>query len=146
MRDLERNKHIGRLYRLKHKNSEMPKVTYLNKLSAEQLVPYLAHDNGWHRDTAKQLIVMKQDKSVIALLTNMAITSTNHLAQINALWTLEGLGVVDLKTLQQAAKTNNAKVKRSIYRLAEYLPNNNQVLNNWLMAEQNKPIKNLPMF
>ncbi len=143
MRDLERNKHIGRLYRLKHKNSKMPKVTYLNKLSAEQLVPYLAHDNGWHRDTAKQLIVMKQDKSVIELLTNMAITSTNHLAQINALWTLEGLGVVDLKTLQQAAKTNNAKVKRSIYRLAEYLPNNNQVLNNWLMAEAKQANKEL---
>ena len=121
-RDLERNKHIGRLYRLKHKNSPMPEVTYLNGLSPAQLLPFLGHDNGWHRDMAKQLLVMKQDKSVVEALTTMATLSKNHLAQINALWTLEGLGVVEFETLKAAAKTNHNKVKRSAYRLVETLP------------------------
>lgn len=134
-RDLERNKHIGRLYRLKHKSSAMPEVEYLNGLSARQLLPYLGHDNGWHRDTAKQLLVMKQDKSVVNALTSMATTASNHLAQINALWTLEGLGEVEFNTLQAAAKNAHHKVKRSIYRLAEYLPSSEQQLATWLKAE-----------
>ena len=91
-RDLLHNQHIGRLYRIKYKgtdtkknqsvkeNTQLKKITYLHKLSAAQLIPFLSHSNGWHRDTAKQLIVMKQDKSVINALKTMAISHTDHLA------------------------------------------------------------------
>ncbi|WP_077342171.1 PVC-type heme-binding CxxCH protein [Pseudocolwellia agarivorans] len=132
-RDLERNKHIGRLYRLKHKSSEVKKVDYLNNLTATQLVPYLAHSNGWHRDMAQQLIVMKQDKSVINALKTMAISHSDHLARIKALWTLEGLNALDLDLLKKAVQVQQSpeltnvftqafinKIKRSVYRLSEH--------------------------
>lgn len=142
-RDLERNKHIGRLYRLKHKSSELKKVDYLNNLSAPQLLPYLAHSNGWHRDMAQQLIVMKQDKSVINVLKNMSISHSDHLARIKALWTLEGLNALDLDLLKKASQVQISKtfsdafinkVKRSVYRLSEHLTTTPQ-LTQWIENE-----------
>src|SRR6185503_1921253 len=57
---------------------------------ASQLVAHLAHPNGWWRDTAQQLIVLRQDKSVVPALQTIVRTSKNQLARFHALWTLEG--------------------------------------------------------
>ena len=43
----------------------------LNETPA-QLVAHLSHPNGWWRDTAQQLLVLKQDKSVAPALRKMA--------------------------------------------------------------------------
>ncbi|WAJ71280.1 PVC-type heme-binding CxxCH protein [Catenovulum adriaticum] len=134
MRDLERSKHIGRLYRLKYKNAPLPKVDYLNDLSATELVPFLTHNNGWHRDMAQQLLVMKQDKSAIAELKKLSLNTTNPLAQIKALWTLEGLGIVDFELIKQVSTSANSKVKRSLYRLVELLPTNGQI-KTWVQTQ-----------
>lgn len=141
MRDLERSKHVGRLYRLKHKNSELPDVAYLENLSAIELVPFLAHDNGWHRDMAQQLLIMQQDKSAVPALQKMAIESNNHLAQIKALWALEGLYSITFETLQAAEKNSHDKVKRSIYRLLELLPNTPKNIDRWLLAQAKNATK-----
>ena len=37
-----------------------------------QLVAHLTHPNGWWRDTAQQLLVLKQDKSVVPALQQIA--------------------------------------------------------------------------
>ena len=42
----------------------------LNETPA-QLVAHLSHPNGWWRDTAQQLLVLKQDKSVVPALQQM---------------------------------------------------------------------------
>ena len=60
-----------------------------------QLVAHLSHPNGWWRDTAQQLLVLKQDKSVVPALQTLVRTSKNLLARFHALWTLEGLGALD---------------------------------------------------
>ena len=67
----------------------------LNETPA-QLVAHLSHPNGWWRDTAQQLLVLKQDKSVVpALEAGGDARRRNQLARIHALWTLEGLGALD---------------------------------------------------
>ncbi|WAJ72006.1 PVC-type heme-binding CxxCH protein [Catenovulum adriaticum] len=134
MRDLARNKHIGRLYQLKHKNSAVPKVDYLNGLTPAQLVKYLNHENGWHRDMAQQLLVMKQDKSAVDGLKNLALTTVNPIAKIKALWTLEGLGVIDFELIKQVSVSANSKVKRSLYRLVELVPTNEKI-KHWLQSQ-----------
>ena len=48
------------------------------------------HPNGWWRDTAQQLLVLEQDKSVVPALQLMARSSKNLLARFHAMWTLEG--------------------------------------------------------
>src|SRR5262249_41152201 len=47
------------------------------------------------RDMAQRLLVLKQDKSVVPALQQMARSSDNPLARIHAVWTLEGLGALD---------------------------------------------------
>ena len=42
--------------------------------SAAQLVAHLSHQNGWWRDTAQQLLVQRQDKSVVPALQNLVRT------------------------------------------------------------------------
>jgi mono/diheme cytochrome c family protein len=63
--------------------------------TAATLVQYLQHPNGWWRDTAQKLLVLRQDKSVVPALKSMVRSSTNQLGRIHALWTLEGLQALD---------------------------------------------------
>ena len=69
-----------------------------------QLVAHLEHPNGWWRDTAQKLLVLRQDKSVVPALKTMARTSSNQLARIHALWTLEGLGALDAALVRELMK------------------------------------------
>ena len=49
----------------------------MNDETPAQLVTHLGHPNGWWRDTAQQLLVLKQDKSVVPALQDLLKTSTN---------------------------------------------------------------------
>ena len=75
----------------------------LNETPA-QLVPHLSHQNGWWRDTAQQLLVQRQDKSVVPALQNLVRTSDNLVARFHALWTLEGLGALDVALVREQMK------------------------------------------
>jgi mono/diheme cytochrome c family protein len=85
----------GRVWRLTYdgipRDRTPPRM--LNEAPA-QLVAHLSHPNGWWRDTAQQLLVLKQDKSVAPALQAIVRTSKNPLARAHALWTLEGLGAL----------------------------------------------------
>lgn len=70
--------------------------------SPAQLVSHLDHPNGWWRDNAQKQLVILGDKTVVPVLKQIAagkrgtLTSKpSHLAQIHALWTLEGLDSAD---------------------------------------------------
>ena len=69
-------------------------VPRMHNETAAQLVTHLSHPNGWWRDTAQQLLVLKQNKSVVPALRTIVKTSPNLLARFHALWTLEGLGAL----------------------------------------------------
>jgi mono/diheme cytochrome c family protein/glucose/arabinose dehydrogenase len=86
----------GRVWRLTYEGM-LPDRTRPRMLdeTPAQLVAHLSHPSGWWRDTAQQLIVLKQDRSVSPALEHIVQTSTNALARVHALWTLEGLN--DLK-------------------------------------------------
>jgi mono/diheme cytochrome c family protein len=90
----------GRVWRLTYdgiaRDATQPRM--LNETPA-QLVGHLSHPNGWWRDTAQQLLVLGQDRSVVPALRTMAAGAIgeggNPLARVHALWTLEGLGALD---------------------------------------------------
>ena len=86
----------GRVWRLTY-DGMAPDRTRPRMLqeTAAQLVRHLSHPGGWWRDTAQQLLVLKQDRSVVPALRQMLRTPTNPLARAHALWTLEGLGSLD---------------------------------------------------
>src|SRR5262249_32068071 len=78
-----------------------------------QLVSHLAHPNGWWRDMAQRLLILKQDKSVVPALQQMARSSAEAglLARFHALWTLEGLGALDAPLVREMMKDRNPRVR-----------------------------------
>jgi mono/diheme cytochrome c family protein/glucose/arabinose dehydrogenase len=89
--------------------------------TAAQLVPHLAHQNGWWRDTAQQLLVQRQDKSVVPALVSMLTTSDNLLARFHALWTLEGLGALDAALVREQMKDPSPRMRVQAIRASETL-------------------------
>ena len=117
---LDKNTGKGRIYRLVHKDFEAgPQPRLLDETTA-QLVAHLAHPNGWWRDTAQKLIILREDrKSVIPALEEMARENPSELGRLHALWTLEGIGKVDPKLLAHALRDPASIVRTSAVRIAE---------------------------
>ncbi len=120
-RNLESNPRMGRIYRIKYKDNPLGAAPQMLGKSAVDLVPYLAHDNGWWRDTAQQLIIDRGDRSAIAPLNAMAANQSKPLGQIHALWTLEGLGAVNTGAISSALASNDPHVLEMAIRLTEKL-------------------------
>src|SRR4030095_3871128 len=92
----------------------------LNETPA-QLVAHLSHPNGWWRDTAQQLLVLKQDKSVVPALQTIVRTSKNELARFHALWTLEGLGALSPTLTREMLRDADPQMRIQAVRASETL-------------------------
>ena len=82
---------------------------------------HLTHPNGWWRDTAQQLLVLKRDKSVVPALERLARTSTNLPGRFHALWTLEGLGALDAGLARQLMEDTEPRMRIQAIRASETL-------------------------
>ena len=92
----------------------------MNNETPAQLVT-LSHPNGWWRDTAQQLLVLKQDQSVVPALVAIVKTSTNLLARFHALWTLEGLGSLKPALVRQLMEDTEPRMRIQAIRASETL-------------------------
>ncbi|MBB6328414.1 mono/diheme cytochrome c family protein/glucose/arabinose dehydrogenase [Algoriphagus iocasae] len=112
----------GRIWRLTYegmpRNTEKPRM--YEETSAE-LIRHLENPNGWWRDQAQQLMILNQDKSIVPDLEKMAKTSSNELARIHAIWTLEGLNSLDLELVRALFKDANPKIRIAALRASETL-------------------------
>lgn len=111
----------GRIWRLVHDTTKPVAAPRLLEASPADLVATLEHPNGWQRDTAQKLLVMKRDTSVVPKLNTMARTSANPLARMHALWTLEGLDALTADTVRAALKDADAHVRHAGIRASEAL-------------------------
>jgi hypothetical protein len=100
------------------RDTTMPRM---NDETAAQLVTHLGHPNGWWRDTAQQLLVLKQDRSVVPTLQNMLKTSTNLLEKFHVMWTLEGLGALDAATVRAQMASPEPRMRIQAIRASETL-------------------------
>src|SRR5262249_19021659 len=96
-------------------------VPRMNEETAAQLVTHLGHPNGWWRDTAQQLLVLKQDKSIVPTLSNILASSTNVLERFHVLWTLEGLGALDAATVRKLMADPEPRMRIQAIRASETL-------------------------
>ena len=120
--DLDKVHNYGRLWRVTHDEHPLDRTQpHMYSETPAQLVAHLEHPNGWWRDTAQMLIVLKQDKSVVPALKNMARTSTNQLARIHALWTLEGLNSLDAAIAREFIKSTDPQLRIQGIRASETL-------------------------
>ncbi len=123
---LDKNIGRGRIYRLVHDDYQPGATPNLLELSSKELVPHLSHPNGWWRDNAQKLIILKADLSVVPELEDLAVdqptvidklffwrTPTEPITRIHALWTLEGLGALSSDILIKAFNDPSAEVRKS---------------------------------
>lgn len=118
---LQHNVGRGRIWRLVHKDFKPGPQPKMIGQPAAQLVSYLTHPNGWWRDTAQRMIVVKGDKDVVPALIEMAAKNDNHLARLHALWTLEGLGALTPEIVRTAMRDAHPQLRASGIRVAESL-------------------------
>jgi mono/diheme cytochrome c family protein len=85
------------------------------------LVTYLNHPNGWWQDMAQQVLVQRQDKSVVPALMAMALKGTNVNGRIHAIWTLEGLGALKVSTVAHLASDANPRIRIQALKASETL-------------------------
>jgi mono/diheme cytochrome c family protein len=112
----------GRIWRLVHDGIEpdrrQPRM--LDETPA-QLVAHLAHPNGWWRDTAQRLLVLRQDRSVVPALLETTRNSPSVLGRFHAMWTLEGLGALDARLARELMKDLNPQIRVQAIRASESL-------------------------
>jgi mono/diheme cytochrome c family protein len=118
---LENNFGRGRIWRLTYKGMKPGPQPHMLDQTPAELVPYLAHPNGWWRDTAQKLLVLRGDKSVVPALLDMVQTNPNPLARIDALWTLEGLNSAQPDLIRSTLKDQDAHVRAAAIRVSESL-------------------------
>lgn len=143
----------GRIYRIIHEEMEPgPAPDLLNK-SANELLSYLGHPNGWWRYTAQKLIVLKGDKSVVPTLVATvegnesflnrifrSATTDYGLERLHALWTLEGLEAVEKSLLKIACKDLDPRVRVAAIRISDrYLKENDGEIFETLKSLVNDP-------
>jgi mono/diheme cytochrome c family protein len=112
----------GRIWRLVYDGIEpdRTKPKMLDENGAA-LAKHLEHPNGWWRDTAQKLLVLKQDQSIVPTLRDMAQNSPTVLGRFHALWTLEGLGALDAKLTRELMRDLNPLVRVQAIRASETL-------------------------
>ena len=128
--DLDKVIHKGRIWRLVYDGVKLDRsdalardttVPRMNDETPAQLVTHLGHPNGWWRDTAQQLLVLKQDKSVVPALQSMLKSSSNPVERFHALWTLEGLGALDAVTARNLMEDTEPRMRIQAIRASETL-------------------------
>ncbi|WP_162141575.1 PVC-type heme-binding CxxCH protein [Lunatimonas lonarensis] len=117
----------GRIYRITPKGTG--RATWSHRLllgdaGPAELVSYLTHANQWWRKNAQRLLVDRRDPSSIPSLLALAVDDANELGRLHALWTLEGMGQLTDKLIEDALQSASAGIRMNAVRLAESrLPN-----------------------
>jgi mono/diheme cytochrome c family protein len=124
---------IGRIYKVTHQDGEKDKSPRIFKNMYGELVSIkhqkkvinlLKHQNAWVRERAQRWLIdireiMKTDDQ---LIVELAKDATAPLGQIHALWTLEGLQILNSDIMTQVAETtDNPDVWVHLLRLSEFV-------------------------
>ncbi len=110
----------GRIYRVRHEDFEPgPQPRMLDETPADW-VRHLSHPNGWWRDTAQKLLVLRRNLSVVPALEKLATTdAADPRPRLHALWTLDGLGALEDELILKALTAADPQVRCTGLRLAE---------------------------
>ena len=115
--------HKGRIYRIIHTGMKPARAQpHMIEETPAQLVAHLSDPNGWWRDTAQQLLVQRNDKSVVSALKLMAMSAPDFRTRIQAIWTLSGMGSLDSETVLHALDDSSAEVRNAGLRGRRTLP------------------------
>ncbi|MCB1204444.1 MAG: HEAT repeat domain-containing protein [Verrucomicrobiae bacterium] len=119
--DLERGRDRGRIYRLEPPGYRHRPAPKLSGASSLELVALLEHPNAWHRETAQRLLFERQDRSVVDALRALARKSAEPRGRLHALWTLDGLEMLEPEDVELALGDSSPGVRANAAKLAARL-------------------------
>ncbi|MES3017726.1 MAG: PVC-type heme-binding CxxCH protein [Bacteroidota bacterium] len=108
-RDLEKPVNCGRIYRIIPKGQVAESVQMPSNPS--KLVEMLAHPNGWVRDKAQQMIIDGKYAQTAAKLRKLLSMDSGTIAGIHAMWTMEGLGILNSSDVLPLLQSSDWNVK-----------------------------------
>jgi len=111
----------GRIWRLVHESRRPVQAPRLLQQSSAELVASLAHADGWRRDAAQKLLVLRRAVDTAEALRAMAGKRDSALGRVHALWTLDGLGLTTKDVLVAALGDADARVRETAVRVGEAL-------------------------
>jgi mono/diheme cytochrome c family protein/glucose/arabinose dehydrogenase len=120
-RGLDKPLDQGRIYRIVSALKPPGPKPNLAKATSTGLVTALQHPSGWWRDTAQRLLIERGDLSVVEAIRQVARSAASPAARNQALWTLEGLGQIDLTLVETGLADRHPKVRATAIRLSESL-------------------------
>jgi putative membrane-bound dehydrogenase-like protein len=111
----------GRIYRIVPEGPGLrpSKNIHLSTASSRDLVNYLASPNIWWRRIAQRMLVARNAIDVASDLEQLFNESTSGVGRLHALWTLEGLGRLNIPLIEKALGDPQAGVRENAIILAE---------------------------
>ena len=141
-----RDKHHGRIYRVKWEGATQSSISSLDKASDEELVAALGHDNQFWRLAAQRLLVDNQRTDSVPALKKL-VDEANGAEAAHALWTLEGLGQLDRDTHQLALlRAGEPILKRNAIRAIANTDEGMQLFFDTAVVQAKDPLVRLAAF
>lgn len=103
-KQLDTLQNAGRILKVTHKNAKAFEIPDFTKTTSKDLVNLLSHPNGWIRDRAQQLLILKKDLTVVKDLKTLTLTNNDFATEIHALYVLEGLNALSFNFLEEITK------------------------------------------
>jgi len=98
----------GRILKVKRSDATLQTIPDFDALEANELVKLLKYKNGWIRNRAQHYLIFKNHKEVVAELKYTALNTENELAQMHALYVLDGLDALDFDILEKVIATSSS--------------------------------------
>ena len=112
----------GRIWRIVRTDRPIDRNQALGaRPTTDQWLARVSHPNGFWRDAAQRNLVQQADPTAIPALRALTRADKNPspLGRLQALWTLEGLGCLDLPTLEGSLSDSDGRVRSASLRLLE---------------------------
>ena len=111
---------MGRIWRITAANGKLKKPTPQFSSGWRTLLKHLEDNNGWVRDTAQRLLIAAKGSGIDRGLRTLA-TGPDEIAAVHAIWTLEGRGTLDHRTLDKALDNPNPVIQLAAMRAGRTL-------------------------
>jgi len=98
---LDTLQNAGRILKVISKTNKLNPIPDLSKASSKDLVALLSHPNGWLRDRSQQILIQKNDKTIVKDLIALTKVNNDFSTAIHALYVLDGLNALTFETLSE---------------------------------------------
>jgi putative membrane-bound dehydrogenase-like protein len=119
--DLRAGSDKGRIYQVFPTGARLRPIPNLAKLDNVALASALDSPNGWQRDTVQRLLFERQARDAAPVLRKLVENANNAKVRLQALATLDVLGLVDAEMVRAAIRDAHSAVRAQALRVSESL-------------------------